>query len=292
MSFKLAVFSDEVSQDLSRAIAVAGDYHLDGLEIRSVWDKGSDELDAEDARRIKSEMGEAGLEVCALSTRFLKCDLGDEAALREHLDILRRCIDTAGILDTTILRIFTFWRQPEPESRWDEIVDIYHKHVIPMVESSPVMLAIENEASTIIGSGDELHRFLQKVDHPKVRGLWDPCNVLFMGEGHTIYPDDYQACKDDIIHVHVKDARWNKEANEAECVLLGDGEIGIGDQLAGLAKDGYDEWLSLETHWRPTKLSETELNLPGGANFSKEGEYASRKCLDSLAVMLNERGLA
>lgn len=292
MSFKLAVFSDEVSQDLSRAIAVAKEYQLSGLEIRSVWDKGSDELTAEDSRRIKQELGEAGLEVCALSTRFLKCNLGNPDELREHMDVLRRCIDTADVLGTTLLRVFTFWRQSDPESHWDEIVDLYREQVIPLVESRRVTLGIENEASTIIGSGDELHRFLSKLNHPQVRGLWDPCNVLFLGRGHTIYPDDYEACKDDIIHVHVKDARWNEEIDGAECVLLGDGEIGIPEQLSALARDGYDGWLSLETHWRPTQLSEAELNLPGGADFSKEGEFASRKCLDRLRRMLDERGLA
>ena len=37
---KLGVITDEVSQDLEEAIQFAQRFQLDGLEIRSVWDRG------------------------------------------------------------------------------------------------------------------------------------------------------------------------------------------------------------------------------------------------------------
>ncbi len=292
MSFKLAVFSDEVSQDLSKAIAVAKDFELDGLEIRSVWDKGAADLTTDDARRIRSELDANGLQVCALSTPFLKCDLGDENALKEQLEILKRCLVNAEILGTNILRVFTFWRKPNPETYWDAIAELYREQVLPIVTSKDTILAIENEASTIIGTGNELRQFLAKLEHPQVKGVWDPCNVHFLGSEYKSFPEDYESCKGDIVHVHLKDAVWNHEKDAAECVVLGDGEVRIADQLEALNRDGYHDWLSLETHWRPTQLSEAEINLPGGSSFSKEGEFASRKCLGQLREMLQQRNLA
>jgi len=53
---KLGVFSDEVSQDLATAIALAKEFNLSGLEIRSVWSKPPDKLDDEDAARIRSAL--------------------------------------------------------------------------------------------------------------------------------------------------------------------------------------------------------------------------------------------
>lgn len=291
MPFKLAVFSDEVSQDLSRAIAVANDFGLDGLEIRSVWDKGADKLTVADAHNIITQMGDAGLQVSALSTPFLKCPISDDGAIRQHLDLLKRCLDVAETLGTSMLRIFTFWRMEDPESHWPAIVELLREQVLPIVENCPVTLAIENEASTTIGSGDELHRFLQLLCVPAIRGLWDPCNILFLGPDYTIYPDEYESCKDDIVHVHLKDAVWNGSTNAAECVILGEGIIRIADQLERLHRDGYRDWLALETHWRPTQLTEAEMNLPGGSNFSKDGEYASRICLERLKAMLAEKGI-
>ncbi len=51
--FKLAVFTDEVSQDFEQAIAVALEYNLDGLEIRSVWDMPPHQIDAKSIERMQ-----------------------------------------------------------------------------------------------------------------------------------------------------------------------------------------------------------------------------------------------
>jgi len=51
--FKLAVFTDEISQDLHRAIDMAQDFKLKGLEIRSVWNKNLKKLTTENAKFTK-----------------------------------------------------------------------------------------------------------------------------------------------------------------------------------------------------------------------------------------------
>lgn len=43
--FKYGVITDEISQDFETALDVAAKYKLDGVEIRSVWDKSAHELD-------------------------------------------------------------------------------------------------------------------------------------------------------------------------------------------------------------------------------------------------------
>ena len=42
--FKLAVISDEVSQDFQTVVNVSAEYKLNGVEIRSVWDKPPQDL--------------------------------------------------------------------------------------------------------------------------------------------------------------------------------------------------------------------------------------------------------
>jgi hypothetical protein len=53
-------------------------------------------------------------------------------------------------------------------------------------------------------------------------------------------------------------------------------------------RDGYDGYVSLETHWRPVKLSEELLNRPGGEKFSESGELASRICLENIMKMMEK----
>jgi L-ribulose-5-phosphate 3-epimerase len=54
--FQIAVINDELTQDFGRACEiVAGEFHLEWIEIRSIWNKNLLKLDAREiteARRI------------------------------------------------------------------------------------------------------------------------------------------------------------------------------------------------------------------------------------------------
>ena len=152
-------------------------------------------------------------------------------------------------------------------------------------------LAIENEASTMVGNGRVLARFLSDLDSDRVGAMWDPANDIFDTAGEIPYPDGYEAIKDRMPHMHLKDAHLNAETGEPECTPIGDGAVDMPGQLQALIHDGYEGYVSLETHWRPQSLSEDQLNRPGGAAFSESGEFATRLCLDNWLVILKELGL-
>jgi sugar phosphate isomerase/epimerase len=71
---------------------------------------------------------------------------------------------------------------------------------------------------------------------------------------------------------------------------MGEGVIDYVGQFKALKDDGYSGYVSLETHWRPVKLSEELLNRPGGEKFSESGEFASRICLKNIMKILEESG--
>ena len=87
--------------------------------------------------------------------------------------------------------------------------------------------------------------------------------------------------RDLTVHVHLKDCGTNPETGKLEWVVLGAGEIDIRGQLAALRADGYDGYVSLETHYRRTKLSEEVLRLPAGEAFSESGAQATYECLEA-----------
>ena len=123
--FKLAVFTDEVSQDFGRAITVAQEYGLDGLEIRSVWDKPPHLIDAADIRRMRELLEGTGLSVCSIASPFYKCDIDSPDERGEHLDILRRCCALADEFDCPVIRGFTFWRKQPVDGRWGDILTAF-----------------------------------------------------------------------------------------------------------------------------------------------------------------------
>ncbi len=289
--FKLGVMTDEISQDFQTAVNVCQEYELSQVEIRSVWDKPPQELATDDdMNKMKTILDQADMTVSCIASPFLKCDLGNREQYQEHLGILRNCIKLAHFFDTKIIRGFTFWRTGPPETVWQQILDAYEQPV-KILEAEDCLIGIENEASTHIGSSAELERFLKALNTPRVQAIWDAANEVYAEGGELPFPDAFNRVKDKMIHMHVKDAVKN-ERGEAECVRVGEGGyIDYPAQFQALLDMGYEGAVSLETHWRPVKLSEDVLNRPGGAAFSESGEMASRMCLDNIKAMLTDLGV-
>ena len=66
-----------------------------------------------------------------------------------------------------------------------------------------VIIAIENEYDTFVGSGIVLKQFIEELDAENVKVIWDPCNVVFDYSSEPAFPDGYEAVKDLIGLVHV-----------------------------------------------------------------------------------------
>jgi L-ribulose-5-phosphate 3-epimerase len=76
-----------------------------------------------------------------------------------------------------------------------------------------------------------------------------------------------------------------------EPVPIGEGEVDYVGQFSALVRDGYDGYLSLETHWRPvTQLPEDLVQMPKGEQFSYMGDVATKECLTRLKALLRQVG--
>ena len=289
--FTIAVITDEVSQDLDTIIAFAREFNLDGIEIRSIWDKPPQELDDDEIARIRDRTGEAGLSVVGVAAPFYKCDIADDETCREHIGILRRCILVARRLDTRLVRVFAFWKQDPPDRYWDQIIERYAEP-LRIAAGEDVVLGLENEASTLIGTGAQTRRLVDALDSPVVKPLWDPCNELFADGGQKPYPDGYDHVRSDMCHMHFKDGIRGTAEGDGN-VPMCEGEIDYRGQFADLIEQGYGGCLSLETHWRigSEQIEQTLIDRPGGKRFSEAGEAASRICMQNTLDLLRELGV-
>lgn len=284
---KLAVFTDEVSQDLDLAVRMATRFGLDGVELRSVWSKPVQHLADADVERIRAALGEHNLAVAAIASPVFKCELQDDAAHQEHLDYLRSCIRTARKMGTNIIRVFAFWKRGPSAPVWDQIKEKF-RPAVPIAEDAGVILGVENESSTYTATAAETARLITEIDSPAVKVVWDPCNEVTAEGGVTPYPDAYRHVEPWLVHLHVKDAVKGPDGGEAQMAPVGEGVIDWKGQLVELLKKDYQGYASLETHWRPKALSEDLMNRPGGEAFSEAGEYASELCLKNLTRILAE----
>ena len=91
-----------------------------------------------------------------------------------------------------------------------------------------------------------------------------------------------------MVHVHIKDCAPDPETGKLVWVRLGEGQVGIAEELRLLAKGGYAGYVSLETHYRPkAHLSEEVARLPSGQAFSELGAQGSAECLANWARMMS-----
>ncbi|MFA4015351.1 MAG: hypothetical protein RUDDFDWM_000431 [Candidatus Fervidibacterota bacterium] len=289
--FKLSFISDEASQDFAVAVQIAKEFNLDGLELRSVWEKAPHELSDDEVKLIANMLKDASLQCPCIASPFFKCDFGDEEQYRQHIQILRRCIQVAHELGTNLVRVFTFWRKEGQQPSWEAIADMFSEP-IRIAEAEGIILGIENEPSTNATNAAKVAELLSIINHPNVKAVWDPGNDVFDPEREVPYPDGYERIKEFVVHVHLKDGVWIADEGRFEAVPIGEGEVDYVGQLRALKQDNYSGWLSLETHYRPkVALPEDIVQMPKGSQFSFMGDVATRECLQNLFRLLSEVGM-
>lgn len=287
---KTAIITDEVSQDLDDVLRFARDFQLDGIEIRSLWNKPPHQLTDDEVGLIKDKCAAAGVGICGVASPVFKCDIEDDREIEEHVKIFQRCLKLAERWQAPIIRVFTGWRRENNKELLPRVAQLFREKILPLIDGQQIVLGVENEYSTNVADGEESVEFLTAVDSDKVTLVWDPCNILYMPVSEDPFDVDYTKVRGRVGHYHVKDAvRAPGGEPPAESAALGDGEARLKDTLQALHRDGYRGWVSLETHWRmQEKLGEDVTRSPMGADFSAGAEPASRECMKRLKAWLEE----
>lgn len=285
--FELGVITDEISQDLERALEVAAEYDVRAAELRGIWGTNIVEMAREDAERARDLIRDRGFRVCSIASAFYKCalpgsqasgggamHLAAERALAEQIAVLRRAIEMAHLFETNLIRGFAFWRQDglTPELR-QQVIDAFEEPVA-LMEREGLILGLENEHACALGTGEEVASVVGAINSPHLRVIWDPGNAFFLDE--VPFPDGYRAVKPYLVHVHLKDAKHN-EQGDPMWTVMGGGEIEYVRQFRALADDGFSGVASLESHY----------TAPNGST-----EEGSRMCFQGIRRLLREAGLA
>ncbi|MFF7940245.1 sugar phosphate isomerase/epimerase family protein [Nocardia gamkensis] len=278
---RLAVIGDEIAQDIEVVAEVAAAAGAVGVEIRSVADRAPGMLTRSRLRRIGNVLDARGLTVAGYAPPAFKCPLPrTDEEYAAVADELRKFTQQAAVLGAPHIRIFTFWRDGEP----DPVVAARAADRVLAEVRSDIPFVVETGTRTNTPTMRHVLEFLEALSFPGIGILWDPGNTVFSGWDPAPFPDDYAAGRTLIRHVHVKDP-----AGMNGYVRIGSGDLPWPAILQRLAEDGYTGYLSLETHWRIGRvLSAQERDTPWGEAFSRGGRTASVECLGVLRVMLDE----
>src|SRR5580658_3317685 len=277
--FRLSVINDEISQDFDQACSVAaGDFGLEWIELRGMWNKNITDLDAADIDRSLQILKKYSLRVTDIASPLFKTDWPGAPQSKEsprrdqfHADfdfkrqdeLLERCISLAKTFGTDRIRCFDFWRL-EDQKPYREAIDEKLRKAAQTCARSGLVLLLENEMSCNTATGEEAARTLAAVTETNFMLNWDPGNAATF-PGNTPYPDGYNLLpKNRIGHCHCKDVK-REAGGKSEWAPVGAGVIDWVGQFRAFVRDGYRYAVSLETHWRGagTPEASTRISMKG-----------------------------
>jgi len=258
--FPIAAITDEFAQDLEGAARSMAEIGMRGAELRMVFGKNIIDLtDAELSQAIDT-LAAHGLQVISIASPLLKCVLPDspEVDARFQQDIFasrhtfadqarlaERAFEIAERSGARIIRVFSYWRSVDPVACFERIARALQQLAGAGAQHGRI-IGLENEHACNVATGAETARMLEAVAHPHLRVVWDPANAYVSGE--IPFPDGYRRLPvDRIVHVHAKDCYV--QDHRPTFGPLGECGIDWKGQIAALATDGYQGYISLETHW-------------------------------------------
>ena len=279
---KLTFITDEASQSPDEFLTLAHEFDLDAVELRSVFDRNVADLGPTQQHLLLSTLRDAGIGVCCIGSPVFKCDI--DTPLDTELDKLKSALDAAALLESPLVRIFTYWRRADPVQYQDRVVRALTL-AGELAKPYGITLTIENGKRTMHATGHELRELFRHLDATAYSVLWDPGNSIFSGLDSNPIEHGYPAIAHLVGHVHIKDPAVYCDSREY--VALGNGQLDLAAQLEALSEHHYPGYISLETHWRPDRrLPETLLDYPVGVVFSSSGYEATRQSLSVLAAMM------
>jgi sugar phosphate isomerase/epimerase len=287
--FKVAVITDEISQDFDHACAVASkDFGMQWVELRGMWKKSLMGLSDAELADVEKTLAKYSLQVTDIASPLFKADwpgapksefgpknsAGSGDVLKEQVEVLEKSVALAKRFKTDKVRCFDFWRL-EDVAPYRAAIDAKLAEAADQCGRQGIMLVLENEPACNTATGREAARTLGAVKSRWLALNWDPGNAVMRGE-FDAYPVAWKMLPvQRIHHCHVKNAVKGPDG-KVVWSPTGTGVIDWTAQFRELAKAGYRDAVSLETHWH------------GGANpedSSRTSWTGMKKALEGAGVL-------
>jgi len=260
--FKLGTITDGISRDFEYALDTMVATGLEYVELQYLWEKQVGDLTDADIERVRGLIAARNLKVSCISHHNLSALPVDTAivapAYREHITTLQRCIDVAQAVGTNLVRIFSFRKEmvlfgAEPvisESAWATLMNRLEEP-LQIADAAGITLVMETAISGNVTSALLARKLIEALDVPHLKVLWDPCSSLYCTE--VPYPDGYEAIREHIAHVHLKDGVVNLPAATFDFCAMRQGQMEpyYNDIVEALKRDGYEGAISLESVYTP-----------------------------------------
>jgi len=244
---EFGMVSDEISPDFNEAVRYGGEWGISIFELRVLKTGRIPAVDESELKEARALVKNNGLRVTALSPGIFKLPLSQTTKLEEELaTTFPKTLDLAREFGASLVIAFGFQKeQNEKPEMFSQVVD-FMSRAAEKAGKEGIRIIIENEPGFWCDSGANTAKLIQAVNSPYLRANWDPCNGY--GTAERPFPEGYEAVKQYIANVHVKDTR---EGSMIRCVPVGEGAVNWKGQLAALVRDQLVRHITIETHCLP-----------------------------------------
>lgn len=273
---EIAVFTDEINkEDYTRSLDLAVQWGVKYVEVRAIDGVRLPKVSRPVLKAFIQHVRDAGLSVSGLSPGFFKCDLADPEVQITFDDALPRLCDVANVWGTGLITCFSFARR-EGESCPTEVMDRLGS-AADRVAQAGCRLVVENVSACWGATGVEAGEIIRRVGTDRLGLCWDPGNAG-RGGAKDPFPTDYDAVKDLVEHVHVK----NYIPEQQGWGLVDEGLVDWQTQVQALAADDYPGLLVIETHLteRPNGRAGPPDGMSGLEANTFDNLMATRDCLE------------
>jgi sugar phosphate isomerase/epimerase len=274
--FKIAVISDEISQDFDHACSViANDFGLHWVELREMWGKNLQAVSDAEIAEAQKILAKYSLRVTDIASPLFKVDWpgapkskygskedmhgAAEAAYKQQDEVVDRSISLAKQFKTDKIRCFDFWRLDDV-APYRAAINEKLRSTAEIVGRQGLLLVLENEFACNTATGREAAKTLAAIPFPHLALNWDAGNAAMRGEMDA-FPGGWDSLpKNRIHHCHCKNA-IKDATGKIVWSPVDKGYVDWIAQFRALKQAGYHDAVSLETHWRGARTPEASTRI-------------------------------
>ena len=242
--FYCSGIADESADKLDDQIKMHKQLGWDYIELRNINGKTIDTTDRDEFNKIKTALSENHIKVSCLASDVGKLHLGGDKykPFEEDITSLNKLIVYAKELNCNYIRVMAYQQAQLSADEWRNEGVRRLQELAKTAEKNNIYLALENCVGWHAESGQRMAEFLDKVGSNNLVCLYDTGNP----DAHHGFSawDYYQAVKDRVAYIHVKDSCGLGKG----FTYPGDGLSHVVNILEDQYKLGYKGFVSIEPH--------------------------------------------
>ena len=272
---KLTGFADEAAPDLATQIKATQELGWQYISARGIDGKNMHDLSDSEFDTARGQLEDAGIRIAEFGSLIGSWSKNIKSDFALTLDEVDRAIPRMQQLGTNIVRVMSYAQQPWGENQYEQERFRRLRAITARFSQAGITTAHENCMNWGGFSSGHTLRLVEEV--PALKLIFDTGNPVFQrdrsipepqrtsiasassaaAEGSQGKPTEswqdawqfYQAVREHIIHIHIKDCRnpINDDV-EPEYVFPGQGQAYIPAIIDDLKKSDYQGFIAIEPH--------------------------------------------